>query len=200
MSEKRINLLDGLEATIKRDDAAKALEGIVILYDSQRAGVLDDETFNDKLAYPVYDGLSKKEVDTELYDLTFTQSGGTFEFNITPGGTDPYVEVWEKLRNAIVAAPEDVDDDDDDPDDEDADIDDPDDEDEDDDKSKGKKPKDNKDDESKKPKDKDDKSKSKPKPKKVGDMVYDGDRFHSDDDETEDALNEFYELYHGALS
>lgn len=206
MSEKMIEKANGLKATITRDDSTKELETIVIEYNPDLAGVLDDDKFADLLRDPVYNALTGDEVHG-FYTMTYRNELGTFVFEVVPdeSSTTDYAAVWDDLYHILV---ESIDGDDGDDDgDEDADDEDetPDDEDEDKDKKgepKKGEPKKSKTPEPKKsePK-KPEPKKPEPKPfKSKNGVTYDGDRYHSDDDETEEALDEFYSVFNASLN
>lgn len=206
MSEKLINKANGLNATITRDDSTKELESIVIEYNPDLAGVLDDDKFADLLRDPVYNALTDDEVHG-FYTMTYRNELGTFVFEIVPDDTSTtdYAAIWDDLYHILV---ESIDEDGDDGDDESADDDEtPDDEDED--KDKKDEPKKGEPTKSKTPEPKkSEPKKSKPKksePKKQpfkskNGMTYDGDRYHSDDDDTEEALDEFYSVFNASLN
>ncbi|MBR6811133.1 hypothetical protein IKM56_01695 [Candidatus Saccharibacteria bacterium] len=210
MSEKLINKTNGLSATITRDDSTKELESIVIEYNPDQAGVLDDDKFADLLRDPVYNALTADEVHG-FYTMTYRNELGTFVFEIVPDetSTTDYAALWDDLYHILV---ESVDGDgSDDGDDESTDDDDetPDDEDEDEDKDKKGEPKKSEPTKSKTPEPKKSEPKKsepakKPEPKKPfkskNGMTYDGDRYHSDDDDTEEALDEFYSVFNASLN
>lgn len=208
----KITARSGLTATINRDDSSKALESIVIEYDPAIAGVIDDDTFYDRLAYKVYDDLTTEEIN-DSYDVEFRQELNVLIWTITPGSDKSYTDVWSDLYEAIVAAPADAEGDED-PDDEGEDPDDEDPEDKDDEdepkKSDPKKDSPKKDsskgqpkkDDSKKDQPKKDEPKKKAPPKKdANGTYYDSDegRYHSDDSDIEEGLDEFYTLFHNSL-
>ena len=215
----KITARSGLTATINRDGSSKALESIIIEYDPAIAGIIDDDTFYDKLAYKVYDELSTEEVN-DSYDVEFRQELNVLIWTITPGSDKSYTDLWTDLYDAIVNAPVDADDDEDpddegeDPDDEDPDDeeDDPKDKDDEDEPKKSDPKKDPpkkdsskgqpKKDDSKKDPPKKDKPKKKTPPKKDANGTYydtDDDRYHSDDADIEEGLDEFYTLFHASL-
>ena len=208
MSEKLINKTNGLSATITRDDSTKELGSIVIEYNPDQAGVLDDDKFADLLRDPVYNALTDDEVHG-FYTMTYRNELGTFVFEIVPDetSTTDYAALWDDLYHILV---ESVDGDDDGDDSDDSDDDDtPDDEDEDEDKDKKGEPKKGEPTKSKTPEPKKSEPKKsepakKPEPKKPfksnNGMTYDGDRYHSDDDDTEEALDEFYSVFNASLN
>lgn len=205
MSEKLINKTNGLSATITRDDSTKELESIVIEYNPDLAGVLDDDKFADLLRDPVYNALTADEVHG-FYTMTYRNEIGTFVFEIVPDetSTTDYAALWDDLYHILVESVDGDDDDgDDDGDDDDSDDDEtPDDEDEDKDKkgepTKSKTPEPKKS-EPKKPEPKKSEPKKQPFKSKNG-MTYDGDRYHSDDGDTEEALDEFYSVFNASLN
>ena len=200
MSEKLINKTNGLSATITRDDSTKELESIVIEYNPDQAGVLDDDKFADLLRDPVYNALTDDEVHG-FYTMTYRNELGTFVFEIVPDetSTTDYAALWDDLYHILV---ESVDGDDDGDDSDDSDDDEtPDDEDED--KDKKGEPKKGEPTKSKTPEPKKPEPAKKPEPKKPfkskNGMTYDGNRYHSDDDDTEEALDEFYSVFNASL-
>lgn len=209
MSEKLINKTNGLSATITRDDSTKELESIVIEYNPDLAGVLDDDKFADLLRDPVYNALTADEVHG-FYTMTYRNEIGTFVFEIVPDetGTTDYAALWDDLYHILVESVDGDDDGDDSDDSDDSDDDEtPDDEDED--KDKKGEPKKGEPTKSKTPEPKkSEPKKSEPKksePKKQpfkskNGMTYDGDRYHSDDGDTEEALDEFYSVFNASLN
>lgn len=205
MSEKLINKTSGLNATITRDDSTKELESIVIEYNPDLAGVLDDDKFADLLRDPVYNELTDDEVHG-FYTMTYRNELGTFVFEIVPdeSGTTDYAAVWDDLYHILVESIDGEDEDGDDGDDESTDDDETPDDEEDEDKDKKDEPKKGEPTKSKNPEPKKSEPK-KPEPKKEpfkskNGITYDGDRYHSDDDDTEEALDEFYSVFNASLN
>lgn len=202
MSEKLINKVNGLSATITRDDSTKELESIVIEYNPDLAGVLDDDKFADLLRDPVYNALTADEVHG-FYTMTYRNEIGTFVFEIVPDetSTTDYAALWDNLYHILVESVDGDDGDDSDDSDDSDDDETPDDEDED--KDKKGEPKKGEPTKSKTPEPKKPEPAKKPEPKKPfkskNGMTYDGNRYHSDDDDTEEALDEFYSVFNASL-